>query len=351
MPITDYDELSLEGVNIDQTVRRFSVLKVSFGDGYESGALVGAANGLHRWTLSAGAWPDSATYGQINGKTWMEYYWSFFQSHVSAGNTPFLIEWRGRKYFASFDNVEQTVEVFTSNLFAGNLTITQRRVAGYYEGTDGSVFDPSFLTTGIWAWHKAEQQETVLSDGDPIDGDWPDISGNGNALNTGTTQTYETNEQNSLPIVRFNGTNSWFSYGTTSPTIYEAYFVLKCPDATWANFSGILTADTTTAALVGNNGDTKLVNFSFGPTYYEYRKNGTLLTEATQNTPMQTFGVIHGRWLMGLSLPNPQIGKDRDIAARFAHVDIGEIILCDALQTDEVSADIDGYLKYRWGIA
>lgn len=343
MPITDYDELSLEGVNIDQTVRRFSVLKASFGDGYESGALVGAANGLHRWTLSSGAWPDSATYGQINGKTWMEYYWSFFQSHVSAGNTPFLIEWRGRKYFASFDNVEQTVEVFTSNLFAGNLTITQRRIAGYYEGTDGSVFDPTFVEDYFWAWY---DQDSFNYFGGTV----TDKTANGN--NLGINNDVDNGPtQNGIVTQTFNGTTgSGYLNTSADPVIYEAFFALKFNEATFATYRGILTADATTAALVGNTGDTKLVNFSFGSSY-RYWKNGTELTEATQNAPMNTFGVIHARFGNGITLTNLQIGKDRADVSRYMLANVGEIILCDTVLTDEIGADMDGWLKYKWGVA
>lgn len=141
MPLSDYRTLSLEGLNIDECDRGYSVLKAKLADGYEAGLMVGEDEGDHRWVLSSGVWPDNWSY-TVEGVPWMEYYWSFFQSHVSAGQKPFLVEWRGRLYFASFEEAEIGVEVFSSNLFAPTgVTIYQRRVRGYPDLTDGSVAD------------------------------------------------------------------------------------------------------------------------------------------------------------------------------------------------------------------
>ncbi len=342
--ITDYRELSLEGINIDETVRRFAVLRAQFGEGYGAGALVGSANGTHRWTLSAGVWPDDEDYGNmIESMPRMEYYWSFFAEHVSNGNHPFLIEWRGRKYFASFEDVEQSVEVFTSNLFAGNLTISQRRVAGFYEGTDGCVFDPSFVEDSFWGWYDENSFSYFTSLAIDKTASINNLGINGDIDSTGTTQ-------NSLATQRFNaGAANGYLNTTADPKIYEAFFVLKVRASTFSSYQGILSADVTTAAMVGNTGDTKLVNFSFGSTY-SYYKNGVAFAEAAQATPMATFGVINGRWSSGITLSNLQIGKDRAFTDRYLKADIGEIILCDVALTTEQRTDLDGWLRYKWGI-
>jgi hypothetical protein len=39
--LSDFPELSLEGMNIDSVDRSFSVLKANYGDGYGDGTLVG----------------------------------------------------------------------------------------------------------------------------------------------------------------------------------------------------------------------------------------------------------------------------------------------------------------------
>lgn len=342
--ITDYRELSPVGINIDETVRRFAVLRAQFGEGYGAGALVGSANGTHRWTLSAGVWPDDEDYGNlIEGMPRMEYYWSFFCEHVANGNRPFLIEWRGRKYFASFENVEQSVEVFTSDLFAGNMVISQRRVAGFYEGTDGCVFDPSFVSDSFWGWY----DETSFSYFTSLA---IDNSGNVNNLDISGDIDSSGSTQNSLATQRFNaGAADGYLHTTADPVIYDAFFMFKVRAATFSSYQGILSADVTTAALVGNTGDVKLVNFTFGSTY-TYTKNGTSYAEAAQATPMATFGVIHGRWSNGITLSNLQIGKDRGFTDRYLKADIGEIILCDTLLSVEHGNDLGGWLQYKWGI-
>jgi hypothetical protein len=65
---------------------------------------------------------------------------------------------------------------------------------------------PSFLPAGNLAgWYKADNI-SGLSDGDAV-ASWKDSSGNGNTLTqstSGAKPSYETNELNSLPVVRFD---------------------------------------------------------------------------------------------------------------------------------------------------
>jgi len=70
----------------------------------------------------------------------------------------------------------------------------------------GSVaWNPSNLGSTLKAWYKADAI-TGLSDGDAV-ASWSDSSGGGNTLTqstAGAQPSYETNEVNSLPIVRFD---------------------------------------------------------------------------------------------------------------------------------------------------
>ncbi|MGB0141519.1 MAG: hypothetical protein ACPF8W_00445 [Luminiphilus sp.] len=68
-----------------------------------------------------------------------------------------------------------------------------------------ALWTPADLPAGLAGWYKADAI-TGLSDGDPVDS-WVDSSGNGNTLTqstSGAKPTYETEELNSLPIVRFD---------------------------------------------------------------------------------------------------------------------------------------------------
>ena len=73
---------------------------------------------------------------------------------------------------------------------------------------------PEFLSSGtLSAWYKADSLS--LSDGAGV-GAWTDSSGNGNTvaqLTSARQPTFETNELNTKPIVRFDGTNDILSDG------------------------------------------------------------------------------------------------------------------------------------------
>lgn len=68
-----------------------------------------------------------------------------------------------------------------------------------------ALWTPSDLPAGLAGWYKADAI-TGLSDGEAV-ASWVDSSGNGNTLTqsvSGAKPSYETNELNSLPIVRFD---------------------------------------------------------------------------------------------------------------------------------------------------
>lgn len=77
-----------------------------------------------------------------------------------------------------------------------------------------ALWTPSDLDSGtLTAWYKADSLS--LNDGDGV-GSWTDSSGNGHTVAqlTGTRQpTFETNELNGLPVLRYDGTNDILSDG------------------------------------------------------------------------------------------------------------------------------------------
>lgn len=346
MPITDYRELSLVGMEIDDLDWTGNRLRANFGDGYAASASNGNANGLYRWRLSAGVLPDDSDYGDlIEGVSRFEYYHEFFKDHTTGAETVFLVEFRGRKYFAEFVENQMSAEMHTIDLFSGGVEIRQRRVSGYYEGTNGSVFDPSFHSDSIYTWFDETSPDYVGGVFENINEPGVrDFDINGDVITGGATQ-------NGLATAKFNsvGADGFINLATTQ-AFYDVFMVLKVREATFSTYQGVLTASATTAAMVGNNGDTKLTNLSHGAGYTFY-KNATLLTEATQNMPMNTFGLIHGRWPAGISLLNPQIGKDRADATRMLKADIGEIVLFSTAISAEVAADMRGWLMHKWGLS
>ena len=75
-----------------------------------------------------------------------------------------------------------------------------------------ALWTPSDLGSGtLTAWYKADSLS--LNDGDGI-GSWTDSSGNGHTvaqLTSARQPTFQTNELNSLPVVRYDGTNDILS--------------------------------------------------------------------------------------------------------------------------------------------
>lgn len=75
-------------------------------------------------------------------------------------------------------------------------------------------WSPEFLSSGLLsAWYKADSLS--LSDGAGV-GSWTDSSGNGNTvaqLTSGRQPTFQTNELNSQPVLRFDGTNDILTDG------------------------------------------------------------------------------------------------------------------------------------------
>lgn len=343
--ISTYDELSLVGMEIDDLGWTGNRLRANFGDGYGASAVNGNANGLHRWAISSQALPDDADYGDlIAGVPRFQYYWDFFKDHTTGANDVFLIEWRGRKYFAEFVDNTISPEMHTIDLFGAGVEIRQRRVTGFYEGTDGSAFDPSYHTASMYAWFDETSPNYGGAEFTDISGNSRHFDINGDVITGGATQ-------NGLATAKFNsaGANGYINL-VTSATFYDVFMVLKVREATFSTYQGVLSASATDVAMVGNNGDTKLLNLTHGAGYTFY-KNSTLLTEATQNMPMNTFGMIHGRWPAGITLLNPQIGKDRADAARMLKADIGEIVLFSTAISAEVAADMRGWLLHKWGIS
>jgi hypothetical protein len=140
-------ELDLNGLNIDQVKWRGDVLRANFGGGYGAAAVVGPTAGLHEWELSDGGVSpdrDDADHLPIDGVSRFEYYYEFFKDHTTGTEEVFIIEWRGKKWHASFSDPDLSAEQMTSDLFGiTGVRIRQRRVAGIIYNDDGSIdLDP-----------------------------------------------------------------------------------------------------------------------------------------------------------------------------------------------------------------
>lgn len=140
MPVEDYEELSLEGMNVDTVGHHFDILEARFAGGFRRSANVGTGSGEQRFALSAGVLPDHADYGSlISGDPRFQYYYEFWIARMQAGNEPFVIEWRTKKFNVVFASHDFTYETFTADLFAGGVELEQVRVIGESYEADGSI--------------------------------------------------------------------------------------------------------------------------------------------------------------------------------------------------------------------
>lgn len=142
--IDDFEELDLTYLNVDDVKSTRSILRADYGDGYADTAIVGALGGRKTFVLSAGVWPDDETIAAIGSDSAMEYYWNFLEARLDAGNEPFVIEWRTRKWLVELAEPEHGVEVHTSDLFTPHgITLNMRRVVDMEFNADGSISEDS----------------------------------------------------------------------------------------------------------------------------------------------------------------------------------------------------------------
>lgn len=347
--INGYELFPLCGKESEESIS-FAEYEIDLGeDGYYSSVMYGADTGLRRWNLK---FPSVAAFAAatvtMKGVTTnpATYLWDLFcRSKVSG--VPFAVQSprNDQYYLAKFAEKELTYQRMMVKLFSTGIQLKQVRVPG------ATVFDVSKMN-GLWTWLKADAI-TGYDDGELIDNNWPDSNGNVNEFfDPVVTSTYETNEQNGLPIVRLNGTSSvWKPLGSTFPFNFcEALMVMKVREDTFSNDAGVLTADDTLVLLVGNTGTTKFHDVSATITTLTYRKNGIEYTQANQQAPMNEFGLVHVRSSAPVAMTGIQFGQDRAISGRFAKMDVGELIIFNQLQPLSEVRELAAHLLEKWDI-
>lgn len=167
------------------------IIRHKFGSGYGVKTVVGDPAGLWGWVIASDALVDDAAYNdQIGGKPSFQYYFDFIKDHTTGDRDVFIIDFRGRKYHASFAEASIEGVMHTYDLFGlSGVRIEMRRVDGIHYRSDGSIFYPTEVP-GIYSWHVGYDFPGGMAS-------WTDLSGNGHdfdpasgdvALTTGTKQ-------------------------------------------------------------------------------------------------------------------------------------------------------------------
>jgi len=143
MPLADYEELDLTGLEIDAGFLAGQVIRKSFGGGNKRKINVGPSYLMPRWKLSSGAWPGDDSYGNlINGMNRFDYYVDFFQRFTTGEDDVFVIDFHGKKWTVRFVPVELPFTMHSYDLFdnADGLEVEYAFVPGETDyDTDGSL--------------------------------------------------------------------------------------------------------------------------------------------------------------------------------------------------------------------
>lgn len=326
----------------------FTKLRTDLGEGMGASVLFGANTGVQKFRLSMKLrdFTGSATL-TYNGQTFTpaEYLWDLYCRSEVTG-TPFVIQnlRNSQYYLVEFANPSLTYERMLHKFYTTGIELRQARRSGV------TVFDVSKLS-GVWGWYRADT--LALSNGQTLVGWGNSQTGGAYPLMT-SNAVYTTPAQNGLGAVRLNGTSAYLTASST-PDIVQAFVVMKQRETTFSNYAGIVTNRTTLggfdAALVGSSGTTKFENLAFTAGTYAYRKNGIAYAQTDQQAPMNTFGIVHARHKTGFTnIVHLQVGKDRDIAGRFAAADIAEMIFCDRHLSDTDARELTEHLTVKWGL-
>jgi len=211
---------------------------------------------------------------------------------------------------------------------------------------------------GLIAWYKADAL-TGLSNGELVSL-WDDSSDfNNNATQNGTARpTYITNAVNSLPVVRFNGTNNYLSISGIS-SLQTVFIVMKWVDPT-PNYSPILgkTSSTInppphTATLARFWSDTNASGRVIHQTWsYAGLRDATVYNNGAQfhsSALMRdkiNFQIITLIPTYALYFDN--IGSN--YLSYFTSADYAEIIVYDTILSTTDRQAVETYLSYKYNI-
>lgn len=243
--------------------------------------------------------------------------------------------------------------------FQGTLTLRQQTIAGW---------DPTSIA-GCVLWLDASQL-TGLSDSDPV-ATWPDLSDGNDAVQaTGSLQPlYKTGIQNSLPIVRFDGTDdkmqcgaSCFS-GAGARTIVVVYYAAGTvpegaidPVCGQSNGEGPANTWCVIQSRASPQGDPYIAGYANdlgGPVIDNLWKIATLTFDGTTATSFKNGGqeATGDKSAWNTADIGFQLGVDTGVVNQFLKGDIAEVVVYNAAISAADRATLETWLSDKWDIA
>lgn len=166
-----------------------------------------------------------------------------------------------------------------------------------------------------------------------------------------TAPTFETNVQNSLPIVRFNGTTDYLSAGNVNSITNPAmvFIVAKTAENPFTDYRGAFTSDTN-----GVGGDFVFIGSSGAADWYPaqadqvYYLNGSNVTTPFAAPALNTFAYMSMQSATYSGTFYPMVGLTEFGSTRIWLGDIAEIIVYNTQLSSTNRMAVETYLNNKW---
>jgi len=238
---------------------------------------------------------------------------------------------------------------------------TTRTSVLYFDGgsVDWEITTAAFIPTdisGLSLWLDAA--EGVTKDGSDFVSLWEDQSGNSNdaaQASGGNKPLWVDTVLNSLPIMRFDGSNDWFTIAN-SVTIGTIFVVSKYDTTPFATQAGLIGVNAAVASapyhiLTGVAGTTSFYSNSLYSLLVSQIYNAGVLTD--DYAPLTTWKITHGTanatYFPPTAFTNMHIARN-EFNGAFWDGDIAEIICYDTVLSAPNIASVVNYLNTKYGL-
>lgn len=285
------ETLDTTGFLMNNVRVKYALLVADFGDGFESGAIIGNLDGQRFWSMKIDVVPDDTTSGAglIEGETRAEYLWNFFQRSKAAANQPFWFlhqePGQGEQLFlASFIDDELSFDILCAKIYSSGLQLKQRRLEDIVSPvTPGGPTD--LVAQGIssaqinLSWTDNSTDETSFKvERKTTGGSFAEVASVGPNVTTWSDTGLDP-ESAFIYRVRAYATGKTYGYSNEDsaqtfalphePEVYASFFAedsdTDLPDTetgeTWVQLLGDWGIDQYQARLVTSEGDTENVAY------------------------------------------------------------------------------------------
>jgi hypothetical protein len=220
-----------------------------------------------------------------------------------------------------------------------------------------ALWTPANFGTALKLWHKADALS--LNDGDPV-ASWTDSSGNGKHMVNATEAeqpSYETNELNSLPIVRFNGSSddlTLTTHGLTKP--YTMACVVKVVESSVTNGDRVWQFNSGNNFMaVGGSGlnDHLMAGGStlvYGLNVLDTNTHIHVLSLAASGNSSGAIDGVATTGDAGTSALGANLTYGSNGTSLFLEMDAAEFVWVTGTVSDADIYRLEGYLAHKWGL-